>query len=1349
MNTEQDKPQSAASAQPVPGKFRLSFWLGKLFFKLVFSVLVLLAVYVTGGRLVMGMLGYQADAVAAQLSQTLDMSVAIDELNGSWSWFSPVLEVRGLRFTAEQTAEPHTHSVARAQLSLDPFRSILSRKAVVTSIAVSGLDLALQQNTNGNWTLAGFVGSRPDIARWLQDFILSTKTVALAESALSIKPLDGPEIKLDSLNLNLGNTDNQHQLQVHVRLNGQPSRSLLEVTMEGEPGSNYTASAYANIPDLDLMPFIASFLPASWTWQTSSARATLWADIDQSGLQTLRGTLANGQVQATEAEGTHEIAVKNAAATFALNRGQATSTTANGWSVYLQNIALDWQQTPWELPAIQLQFPADASRVFTLQASQLDLAMLAQIANSALPLPERAASALQTLDPQGLLNNVSITSAFDGSYPGGFLLRSNLQNVAVEAWQGAPSGSGINGYMQIDNKTGFVELDSEDFTIRLPLLFAQSWHYDHINTRVNWQFDENDLRIQSSVIDLANTSLNGRVQFELYNTRNSRNIWESDLSLLIGMLNMDVAARAAYLPTIPELRETMTWLEAALQEGQLSNNGFILRASTIKDAPPAAKMTASWYNIKNGRLEFLPEWPALEGIVGHVEARDADVNVSTTAGSIAGIILLPVAATVRPVATGGSLLMVNGTATTDTATGLDFLRTTPVHDNIGTFLDNWQSSGNLAIGLNLAIPLGANLGSEGIDVTVQSTAAELVMPDYQLTINDISGEVTYDSVTGLNATALTARLFDAPLEASITTLGDGDADREIRISGAGRVNMAALQLWPGQSEFVAKLLEFMPGNFDYSADLTIPSAANTSANTPRLELRSDLVGVANRLPEPMSKTQEVPANVELSLGFGDEQDILNLRYSDFLSGEIVLDESGIQRGQVFFGDLNRNFNIRQSDANAPGLLVNGNIGTFNFEEWQTVADSFAMNSQDSRALSDYLRLVDINAEKLQIFGQELEAINVQVRHQNDAWLIYAENTLVAGNFVLPDDSNMPWLVNLDYLRFPPRPEPEPGDVEEEEIDLLEDVNPAELPPVNFSTKELSIGPSILGAFAFELRPRTGGGTIANFTMSAADAHISDLAETGGANIDWRYANSRHTSSFNGLFAAGNLAQVLPAWGNDANVESTSARFGGNLQWAGSPLAFSLKKATGELEMHITDGRFVDIEAGSTKLFGALNFDSLIRRLQLDFSDLFQSGFAFDRIDGNMNFNQGVVTTDEQISIVGPSSNITINGEINLPLQTIAADMEVQIPLGQNISMLAGMLGAWPIALSTYIASKIFQSQLEDFTTIIYRLDGPWDAPEAGFEPPPEAQALPTSEPAASSIQPAVQAPSANSTSPVP
>ena len=73
----------------------------------------------------------------------------------------------------------------------------------------------------------------------------------------------------------------------------------------------------------------------------------------------------------------------------------------------------------------------------------------------------------------------------------------------------------------------------------------------------------------------------------------------------------------------------------------------------------------------------------------------------------------------------------------------------------------------------------------------------------------------------------------------------------------------------------------------------------------------------------------------------------------------------------------------------------------------------------------------------------------------------------------------------------------------------------------------------------------------------------------------------------------------------------------------------------------------------------------------------------------------------------------------LPAETIAEDMQARIPLGENLSMLAGLLGAWPIAVSTYLASKIFADQVEDFTTIIYRLEGTWENPQAGFEAPSE------------------------------
>src|SRR5690606_22198635 len=111
------------------------------------------------------------------------------------------------------------------------------------------------------------------------------------------------------------------------------------------------------------------------------------------------------------------------------------------------------------------------------------------------------------------------------------------------------------------------------------------------------------------------------------------------------------------------------------------------------------------------------------------------------------------------------------------------------------------------------------------------------------------------------------------------------------------------------------------------------------------------------------------------------------------------------------------------------------------------------------------------------------------------------------------------------------------------------------------TMELSIGEQTLGAFSFRLRPASAGADISDFRMQSPDATISDLEKTGGATIDWRYAGGLHTSRFNGLFAAGNLAVVLPNWGHDASIQSRSASFSGNLQWDGSPLAFSLKDAS--------------------------------------------------------------------------------------------------------------------------------------------------------------------------------------------
>ncbi len=148
------------------------------------------------------------------------------------------------------------------------------------------------------------------------------------------------------------------------------------------------------------------------------------------------------------------------------------------------------------------------------------------------------------------------------------------------------------------------------------------------------------------------------------------------------------------------------------------------------------------------------------------------------------------------------------------------------------------------------------------------------------------------------------------------------------------------------------------------------------------------------------------------------------------------------------------------------------------------------------------------------------------------------------------------------------------------------------------------------------------------------------------------------------------------------MESQNASFTSNLQWSGSPAAFDLDKVIGNVRVAIRNGRFVDVDSGSSRLFGAFSLDSLVRRLQLDFSDLYERGLAYDNIDGRLDFNDGIVRSNGEFVIAGPSSRITIDGELDLVNETIDANMD-------------------------------------EFTTVVYRLEGPWDNPVSGFEPSEE------------------------------
>lgn len=1300
-------------------------------------LLVLCTVYVTGGRLLMPVLTTQKDKVEQRLSQLLGTPVSIATLEGSWYRFSPSFAVGGLVLQLDP-ADPATRfAIDGGELSVNLWQTLQLGRLSLGHVELRGLELALQQSANGRWTLRGLPPGDRDYKDLILDQLLKTPSISLTEARVRVGLADGRDIPLHSVFLHLDNAGRRHDLRLQFRLGdqGQPQRALVQLI--GDPRRTFRGEAWVSLVDLDLQSELATLLPADWQADRFVVAADVWMALDQRGLRSLKARVDDLQLHTAQTGGA-AFTLANTALVLGAWPESAVGTLDPVWRLTVQDLALEFNNIVLTPGTVNLRLPLDPVQPWTLQAQSLDVATLAAVA-ATLPLPPMGMEALQALAPTGRLGPLYLESDRAAAYPDGFRLRTRFEDLTVGAWRGAPAGSGLQGYAELVAGRGFAEVDTREASIHLPNLFRAPWRYSHLNTRVSWQLAPGEARVSSSPIVVRGNNLEGRVQFALHNRGMGTDDFRSDFSLSVGMDWMDVAVHSDYLPTLRRTADTMGWLDEALVSGRIVDSGFLLRNSMARKAGLSSLTHSSWYRVENGVLRFLPDWPLVSTASAGVLVHDQYTDVVSSEASIAGINATQVHAQVRPFAGGGSLLDLQVEALAETEAGLDFLRNTPVSAYLGGTLDGWTGTGNLQVNVALQQPLGGAARDQTLEVQARAMDSGLRITPYQLDLDGLDGVISYRNDAGLQAADLQARLFGKPVSIDIETqLPARNQPRTISITGDGRVDTAALAAWEGQSGFVRDLLGFTTGDIEYHAQLDLP-AGDAGRAAPRLQLSSDLVGVETAFPAPFAKAAEDGVDLRMDLRFPAGTRELSLRYQDWLSGQLIFDAEGVPRGQLHFGSLNRDFTIRQSSADAPGLLISGELPVFDYDAWSQVAARFGRAAADGGTagseggLQDYLRLADVDVGRLQVIGQEFTDIAVEVLFREGAWHLQGNNEKVAGTLVVPVTGSLPWQVDLDYLRFPPRPEPDPDATEPpEEIDLLEDVDPTQLPAFAFSTDELSIGPSNLGSWSFDFAPLRSGARISNLRMQeensringavAGEATSEDAEIVPGARVDWNYRAGKHDSRFTGVFAASDLATVMPKWGHDANVVSRTANFDSILAWPGSPLAFSLKKASGDIDMAISSGRFVDIESGSSRLLGAFNFDSLVRRLELDFSDLYQRGFAFDTIHGQLGFTDGVVAFTTPLVIDGPSSRISIEGEINLPLETIAADMQVRIPLGENISMLAGLLGAWPIAVSTYIASKIFASQVEDFTTIIYRLDGPWSNPQAGFEPPADAAA---------------------------
>jgi uncharacterized protein YhdP len=194
---------------------------------------------------------------------------------------------------------------------------------------------------------------------------------------------------------------------------------------------------------------------------------------------------------------------------------------------------------------------------------------------------------------------------------------------------------------------------------------------------------------------------------------------------------------------------------------------------------------------------------------------------------------------------------------------------------------------------------------------------------------------------------------------------------------------------------------------------------------------------------------------------------------------------------------------------------------------------------------------------------------------------------------------------------------------------------------------------------------------------------------------------------------------------------------GQLSWVGSPLALDLPSLEGKLRLDVDAGQFLQADpGGGARLLGVLSLQSLPRRLSLDFRDLFQEGFAFDRIEGDVAVARGVATTTD-LQMHGAQATVLMQGSTDLWHETQDLRVLVVPKFDVTGAALATMAINPAIGLGTLFAQWMLREPLIAAGTSELHITGSWAAPnvrrvDRQAEAPPAA---PASAPARGAVNP--------------
>ena len=1337
----------------------------RVFLWLLVSMLMVIAIAVSVGKeLLQDVNSFRGD-IEQFASEKTGFRVRIGGLHGTWEGMRPELlitelDVYGLESTAssvkdntEAFSEPLTEHLSKQLPSLFTAQKIKLQWFILSSIRnfeprinvwVDGATLELVYR-DGFLLPAGMSppslssdtdkGADKDASYRIVDYINRQPHLELTNSRINVDGVWPEKAGFNDVNILMVNRLGYREIDARFSLSG-PSESTVQMygRVKGSMANLKTLQGdyYLNIDNASIVPWIPEKMRRFEHLELESAfgGVELWGRIKHGVVHRITANVELDDVVVNNTKEIRQATLRKAEGVLQyryLAEGEA--------QVVLNDFHMEHEFFVWDPELLSLNIQRGGNNdskqwTFDLLLDEINIAPWAQYYIDFTGVESPGRDVLTHILPQGLLQDVHLRGTLQDGQLNNIYASAEVSDFTMLPYKFIPGVQNIHADFELNEILGFVSLHSDDFLLDYPALIRETLQFDWFDAQIKVQLLGDSIVMETGLIALNNEDARTATKVSMWFPRDTS--VSPRIRALSTFRGLDASLIPKYLPAGILEEGLITFLDGSVIGGD------VLRGDILFNGPLNWRKQEEDLNMQLGfmiddtEFRFLPDWaPVTNAQVGVIVNR-IFVDAYVVGGSYYGSSIEQLLATTRQEDKGEPfLLTVNGLMNGVASQGLDILQQSPLRSKVGPFVDDIVLDGGMTLGFNLSLLLAKKDVDLTLDLDVGIKQGMFSMPEQNLKVEDIDGDFTFDLVNGIRSEKMSGRIFGGDVSVNISPVFTPDVDagssksrdisfRELLSTQINIVGEADLLVVADWLNFPA--LHHLSGDVPYKASLNLPK---NKATTPDLSLQSSLKGVTVQLPKPFHKEADAERDLYIytTLGAGQDEEgaegsrLFSLRYGEVIDLVSEIESSRLKKVAVVFGGVGRGKAVLPEEN---GYRIGGFLSEFSVSAWTDIfsVSSGAKDKEGGEQIRVPIQveesLLDGNLKvgNVLVFGQRFPETYFHFKPSDVTWDIDVNGQGVDAKFSLPKylltpnqklhEQKFPVVASFSQLQISKPDEP---DGKKPTGLVTGGVDPATLPPLVLKIDNLLLDNKPFGRWDMQLNPVPGGVLIEPLIVrlkatdfSGKGKWLNDKNGSGGTSVQ-------------GEVKAEDVADVLRGWGKQPSLDSKSARASLHASWPGAPYEFDVLKADATISMKINDGHFLNVNSGAVdKVWGALNFQTMLKRLQLNFSDLSSDDLTFEEIKGSLRLQNKVLTV-KKVTVDSPAVGISLKGDVLLEDERLALRLDVAIPVTRNLVLPAAAVGGLPAAATAYVIEKVLGKQLDKLTTVKYIVEGTFDNPE--------------------------------------